>query len=79
MIIFGNFDFSTSGKPPGGGGLFYVRGTMQSCALVVPLTFFYCLSVRNTRAKFHVFITIYTIVTISRVSRLDNSDLSRKE
>ena len=52
---------------------------MQSCALVVPLTFFYCLSVRNTRAKFHVFITIYTIVTISRVSRLDNSDLSRKE
>ena len=53
------------------GDIFCSRGTMHSCALIVSITFFNCLGVRNIWAKFHAFITICTILTISCASGLD--------
>ena len=69
MTIFGNFDFSQYGEPPG--ECFCPWGAMQSCALIVSLTFFYCLGVMNISAKFYACITICTILTISCASSLD--------
>ena len=69
MTIFGNFDFSSYGEPLR--GLFCPLEPMHSCALIVSLTFFDCLGVRNIWAKFQAFITICKILTVSCASGLD--------
>ena len=69
MTIFENFDFSQYGKPPG--EFFCPWRAIHSCALIVSLTFFYCLGVMNILAKFYACIKTCTILTISCASGLD--------
>ena len=69
MTIFGNFDFSQYGKPPG--EFFCPWWAMHSCALIVSLTFFLLSWCNEHLSQFYACIKTCTILTISCASGLD--------
>ena len=70
-VCLGTLILHPMGSPQG--GPLPSCGLMYSCALIASYIFG-CLGVRNIWAKFHVFITICTILTLSCASGLDYTE-----